>query len=106
MCEKTIQDVVERFWDIIEEINVNKMLRFLKDNIVGTVILVTGLIWVPASCIINWLDHKRLKEARDRRKWENQNNFVQMSHDARPKKVIYIKVPANYSGNIKDNQNM
>lgn len=35
VCEKTIQDVVERFWDIIEEININKVLRFLKDNIVG-----------------------------------------------------------------------
>jgi len=34
-CEKTIQDVVERFWDIIEEINVAKTLRFLKDNIVS-----------------------------------------------------------------------
>lgn len=35
VCEKTIQDVVERFWDIIEEINVAKTLRFLKDNIVS-----------------------------------------------------------------------
>lgn len=35
MCEKTIQDVVERFWDIIEEININKVLRFLRDNIVS-----------------------------------------------------------------------
>lgn len=35
MCEKTIQDVVERFWDIIEEININKVLKFLRDNIVG-----------------------------------------------------------------------
>ncbi|XP_060873090.1 ADAM 17-like protease isoform X1 [Metopolophium dirhodum] len=94
-CEKTIQDVVERFWDIIEEININKMLRFLKDNIVGTVILVTGLIWVPASCIINWLDHKRAKEVRERRKWEDQDDFVQMSNDARPKKIIYIKVPTS-----------
>lgn len=36
MCEKTIQDSVERFWDIIEEININKVLRFLRDNIVST----------------------------------------------------------------------
>lgn len=35
MCEKTIQDSVERFWDIIEEININKVLRFLRDNIVS-----------------------------------------------------------------------
>jgi len=61
------------------------MLRFLKDNIVGIVIFVTGLIWVPASCIINWLDHKCAKEDRERRKREDQDDFVQISNDARPK---------------------
>lgn len=81
------------------------MLRFLKDNIVGTVILVTGLIWVPASCIINWLDHKRAKEAREKRKWENQDDFImQISNDARPKKIIYIKVPMNRNGNTNEEQ--
>lgn len=35
VCEKSIQDVVERFWDIIEEININKVLRFMRDNIVS-----------------------------------------------------------------------
>lgn len=35
ICEKTIQDVVERFWDIIEEININRVLRFLRDNVVS-----------------------------------------------------------------------
>lgn len=80
------------------------MLRFLKDNIVGTVILITGLIWVPASCIINWLDHKRVKEAHERRKWEDQVDFVQISNDLRPKKVIYIKVPANQNVSANDEQ--
>jgi len=80
------------------------MLRFLKDNIVGTVILVTGLIWVPASCIINWLDHKRAKEAREKRKWEVQDDLVTLSSDARPKKVIYIKVPTSRNGSTNDEQ--
>ena len=35
VCEKSIQDVVERFWDIIEEININKVLKFMRDNIVS-----------------------------------------------------------------------
>lgn len=80
------------------------MLRFLKDNIVGTVILVTGLIWVPVSCIINWLDHKRAKEAQEKRKWEVQDDFVHLSNDARPKKVIYIKVPINRTESTNDEQ--
>lgn len=53
ICEKTIQDVVERFWDIIEEININKVLLFLRDNIVGATIIVSALIWIPASCLVS-----------------------------------------------------
>ncbi|KAL1123060.1 hypothetical protein AAG570_002148, partial [Ranatra chinensis] len=62
ICEKTIQDVVERFWDIIEDININKVLLFLRDNVVGTVVVVTALIWVPASCLISYLDRRRLRD--------------------------------------------
>ncbi|KAJ0175172.1 hypothetical protein K1T71_009313 [Dendrolimus kikuchii] len=51
VCEKTIQDVVERFWDIIEDININNVLGFLRDNIVGVVVLVTAFVWIPASCV-------------------------------------------------------
>jgi disintegrin and metalloproteinase domain-containing protein 17 len=71
VCEKTILDVVERIWDIIEDININKVLVFLRDNIVGTVILVTAIIWIPASCVVSHVDRKRrnAQEARDR--WTN-----------------------------------
>jgi disintegrin and metalloproteinase domain-containing protein 17 len=44
MCEKTIQDVTIRFWDIIEEININKVLRFLRDNIVSKSLYSVGWI--------------------------------------------------------------
>lgn len=40
VCEKSIQDVVERFWDIIEEININKVLKFMRDNIVSKLKLI------------------------------------------------------------------
>lgn len=59
MCEKTVQDVVERFWDIIEDININKVLVFLWDNIAGTVILMTAIIWIPASCVVSYVDRRR-----------------------------------------------
>lgn len=55
VCEKTIQDVVERFWDIIEDININNVLGFLRDNIVGVVVLVTAFVWIPASCVVSYL---------------------------------------------------
>lgn len=61
MCEKSIQDVVERFWDIIEEININKVLKFMRDNIVSkytnptTAVQITAihLVWYINSNYMN-----------------------------------------------------
>ncbi|XP_019874693.1 ADAM 17-like protease isoform X2 [Aethina tumida] len=91
-CEKTIQDVVERFWDIIEDININKVLLFLKDNIVGTVVLVTALLWIPASCVINYFDKKRRLEDMERRDWLNKRDLI---HPSDTRRVIHITVPRN-----------
>uniref|UniRef100_A0A0A9XMC2 ADAM 17-like protease n=2 Tax=Lygus hesperus TaxID=30085 RepID=A0A0A9XMC2_LYGHE len=97
VCEKTIQDVVERFWDIIEDININKVLLILRDNVVGAVIIVTALIWVPASCLINYLDKKRLEK-----RYEPDSDYTRFGTKSREdlwmapdtaKKVINIKVP-------------
>ena len=89
MCEKTIQDVVERFWDIIEDININKVLVFLKDNIVGTVILVTAIIWIPASCVISYVDRRRRNAQAASARWKYSEEFYR-DEDRR---VININVP-------------
>lgn len=39
-------------------------MLFLKDNIVGTVVLATALIWIPASLAIDVIDRKRREERR------------------------------------------
>ncbi len=56
-----MHDVVERFWDIIEDININRLLKFLKDNIIFTVVLVTLLIWLPGSVLVSYVDRKSHK---------------------------------------------
>lgn len=58
MCEKTVQDIVERFWDIVEELSINRVLGVLKDNLVGAVLIVSTLLWIPASCLISWVSVK------------------------------------------------
>ena len=55
ICEKTVQDIVERFWDIVEELSINRVLSMLKDNLVGAVLIVSTLLWIPASCLISWV---------------------------------------------------
>ncbi|KAF8785292.1 ADAM 17-like protease like protein [Argiope bruennichi] len=57
-CKKTVQDIVERFWDIIEDININTVMKFLNDNIVGTVVIVSLVVWIPASCLISYVSTK------------------------------------------------
>ncbi|KAJ8961629.1 hypothetical protein NQ314_005881 [Rhamnusium bicolor] len=90
-CEKTVQDVVERFWDIIEDININKVLLFLRDNIVGTVVLVSALLWIPASCVIGYVDRKRRREEMERWEWRNKTDLIHHSDDIR--RVIHLRVP-------------
>jgi hypothetical protein len=55
ICEKTVQDIVERFWDIVEELSINRVLAVLKDNLVGAVLVVSILLWIPASCLISFV---------------------------------------------------
>ncbi|CAG9853819.1 unnamed protein product [Phyllotreta striolata] len=90
-CEKTVQDVVERFWDIIEDININKVLLFLRDNIVGTVVLVTALLWIPASCVISYFDRKKRREELERWEWRRKTDFIHPSDNI--KRIIHLRTP-------------
>lgn len=81
---------MERFWDIIEDININKVLLFLRDNIVGTVVLVTALLWIPTGCVIGYVDRKRRKEEERRWEWRNRSDLI---HPSDIRKVIHITVP-------------
>ncbi|KAF7271545.1 ADAM 17-like protease Tace isoform X1 [Rhynchophorus ferrugineus] len=102
-CEKTVQDVVERFWDIIEDININKVLLFLRDNIVGTVVLITAFLWLPASCIIGYVDRKRRKE--ELKRWEWRNNSQELIHNSeKVKNIIKIRVTNKENRNPQSEQ--
>ncbi|XP_005185392.4 ADAM 17-like protease isoform X1 [Musca domestica] len=90
VCEKTIQDVVERFWDIIEEININRVLRFLKDNIVMAVVVFTSIFWIPASCVISYFDRKKLRHELKQIEWSQKNDLI---HPGDRRRVIHIRVP-------------
>lgn len=90
MCEKTIQDVVERFWDIIEEININKVLKFLRDNLVFVVVLVTSLFWIPASCLISYFDRKSRKQEQQEFQWSQKSDLI---HPSDRRRIIHIRVP-------------
>ncbi|XP_014668138.1 PREDICTED: ADAM 17-like protease [Priapulus caudatus] len=74
ICEKTQQDAVQRFWNIIEDIDINYILEFIHDNIVGTVIILSLIVWIPASCIVNYVDNKRREKEEEEMTWRKPDN--------------------------------
>lgn len=57
-CEQPIQDVVERLWDVIEDITFTLFVRFMRDNIILVVLLVSIPIWCIVVHYINEFDKK------------------------------------------------
>ena len=54
-CEKASQDLVERFWTFITTLDSDIVAQFMKDNLAGTVVVFSLIIWIPASCYVNRL---------------------------------------------------
>jgi disintegrin and metalloproteinase domain-containing protein 17 len=59
-CEQPVQDVVERLWDVIEDINFTTLGKFLRDNIILVVLVASIPLWCIAAHYINEFD-KRVK---------------------------------------------
>uniref|UniRef100_A0A7N8WRY4 ADAM metallopeptidase domain 17b n=1 Tax=Mastacembelus armatus TaxID=205130 RepID=A0A7N8WRY4_9TELE len=57
-CLKQVQDVVERLWDFIDKLDINTFRKFLADNIVGSVVAFSLLLWVPCSILVHCVDKK------------------------------------------------
>ncbi|CAH1772916.1 unnamed protein product [Owenia fusiformis] len=74
ICKEQVQDLVTRFWSIIEHIDVNTIVQFMRANIVGTILVFSIILWVPASCIVSYIDKKRLREEKDVVGWMSAEN--------------------------------
>ena len=113
-----MQDVVERIWDFIDDFNINSVLKFLKDNIVGTVVVVSLIFWVPISCLISYVDNKRAKKVtfyvksiwanfrsyfdeffsfQDEEEWEWRTRD-ELIHPSDRRRIIHVRVPRRSSG--------
>ena len=93
LCEKTSQDIV-RIWDFIDEISMSSFLKFLKDNVVGTVIVISLIFWIPISCLISWVDRKRAEEDAADWEWKRTDELIH-PHDKR--RIIHMRVPKKHS---------
>ena len=68
ICIIAAQDVQEKLWELYDHIDVDKVARWFKDNIVFTVIVLSTIIWIPLSCFISFLD-KEYSEASVRKSY-------------------------------------
>lgn len=50
---KQVQDMVERLWDFIEQLDISTLGKFLADNLVGSVVAFSLLFWVPLSILVH-----------------------------------------------------
>eukprot|EP00096_Caligus_rogercresseyi_P007481 TRINITY_DN2534_c0_g1_i2.p1 TRINITY_DN2534_c0_g1~~TRINITY_DN2534_c0_g1_i2.p1 ORF type:complete len:788 (-),score=146.76 TRINITY_DN2534_c0_g1_i2:232-2595(-) len=94
VCERTMQDVVERIWDFIEDFNINSVLKFLKDNVVGVVVFISLLFWIPCSCLISYVDRKRAEKDEEEWKWMTQNQLI---HPRDNRRILEISVPRTHA---------
>ncbi|XP_050418155.1 ADAM 17-like protease [Patella vulgata] len=58
-CKKAAQSLVERLFNLIDNISLDAILIFFRDNIVGCVMIFTLILWIPISCGISYWDRKR-----------------------------------------------
>ncbi|XP_037550849.1 disintegrin and metalloproteinase domain-containing protein 17a [Nematolebias whitei] len=60
-CMKQVQDVIERLWDFIDKLDINTFRKFLADNIVGSVVVFSLIVWIPLGFVVHYVD-KRLDQ--------------------------------------------
>lgn len=86
--------MVERIWKIIDDISINKVMKFLRDNVVGTVIIVTAVFWIPAACVVKHIDQKKAQEGPIRD--QNDSDTANL-HITGNQRVLYRHVPKHNS---------
>lgn len=74
-CKKQVSDMIQRLFSIIENITADEFVEFMKSNIVGTIIIFSLVLWIPASCTFSYFDRKKDKKLR-RMKSRMNNAFV------------------------------
>ena len=84
-------DIIKRIWLWLDYFDLNKnVLKFLKDNIVGDVVVVSLLFWIPISCLISHIDRKRAEKDEEELEWKRTDELI---HPNDRRRIIHIRVP-------------
>lgn len=87
-CEKRVQDVIERFWDFIDQLSINTFGKFLADNIVGSVLVFSLIFWIPFSILVHCVDKKLDKQYESLSVFHHSNIEMLSSMDSASVRII------------------
>ena len=73
-CQKSQQNVENEFSSLLKDFTFSKFARFLEQNIVGTILFFSLLVWIPASCIVNYIDKQGKEHEAQMKQWLNLSN--------------------------------
>ncbi|RDD42127.1 ADAM 17-like protease [Trichoplax sp. H2] len=75
-CSKTVQDFITRIHSALENLSSRDVAEWITNNIVGATLIISVLVWIPCSCIVNTVDNKQQKN-RDKKRMERYLQSVQ-----------------------------
>jgi len=58
VCTIEAADIQEKLWEIVDKIDTNYILKWFKNNIILTIVVITSIFWFPISYFVNVLDDK------------------------------------------------
>ncbi|XP_056012005.1 ADAM 17-like protease [Ostrea edulis] len=95
VCEKQKNHLVQRLFSIIDTITVDQFVEFMKRNIVGTILVFSLLLWIPASCTFSHFDKKREKRLRHGR-WKSRSRYTLLMDYLEPEDRQRIKQAGSF----------
>ncbi|XP_059169237.1 ADAM 17-like protease [Physella acuta] len=63
-CQKGKANMIQRLFSFIEQLDTSTLVAFMKSNIVGTIIVFSLVIWIPASWTVSCIDKRHVKKTR------------------------------------------
>ncbi|XP_005096483.1 ADAM 17-like protease [Aplysia californica] len=61
VCQASSESTIQRLFSIFDNLDVNSVVKFFRDNLVGCVIVFSLILWIPASIAVSCMDRRRRK---------------------------------------------
>ncbi|XP_025104285.1 ADAM 17-like protease isoform X2 [Pomacea canaliculata] len=62
VCVQVQQQLIQRIFDFIQDLDPSKLVKFMRSNVVGTIMVMSLIVWIPASWIFSCVDKREIKK--------------------------------------------